>query len=328
MKRSNIIGIIAAAVVIIVSVVLISWYLRKTTPMLIQGTVECTTYKASSKVPGRIDDMKIAQGDRVEKGQLLYTLSTPELEAKLQQAEAVKSAASALDQAALAGARIQQIEAALNMWEKAQAGLELARKTYDRVKNLYDQGVVPEQKLDEASANYKAMEATALAAKAQYDLASDGARKEDKEAAAARVRQAEGAVSEVESYISDAMQYSPIDGEISTVIAQQGELVSAGYPVVTLLDMNDLWVTFNIKEDLLPKIKIGSVLQAYVPGIGRTIELKVYYMAVQAEYATWSATRTKGDFDIRTFEVKARPEGRIEGLRPGMTVTVNWDEIR
>ena len=239
-----------------------------------------------------------------------------------------ESAAAALDAMALAGARVQQIEAAMNMWQKAQAGLELARKTYERVQNLYNDGVVPAQKLDEATANYKAMEATALAAKAQYDMATDGARKEDKEAAAARVRQAEGAVSEVESYISDAMQYSPIDGEISTVIAQQGELISAGYPVVTLLDMNDLWVTFNIKEDLLPKIKIGSVLQAYVPGIGRTIELKVYYMAVQAEYATWSATRTKGDFDIRTFEVKARPEGRIEGLRPGMTVTVNWDEIR
>lgn len=134
MKRSNIIGIIAAAVVIIVSVVLISWYLRRSTPTLIQGTVECTTYKASSKVPGRIDDMKVEQGDRVEKGQLLYTLSTPELEAKLQQAEAVKSAAAALDQAAIAGARIQQIEAAMNMWEKAQAGLELARKTYERVK--------------------------------------------------------------------------------------------------------------------------------------------------------------------------------------------------
>lgn len=134
MKRSNIIGIIAAAVVIIVSVVLISWYLRRSTPTLIQGTVECTTYKASSKVPGRIDDMKVEQGDRVEKGQLLYTLSTPELEAKLRQAEAVKSAAAALDQAAIAGARIQQIEAAMNMWEKAQAGLELARKTYERVK--------------------------------------------------------------------------------------------------------------------------------------------------------------------------------------------------
>ena len=167
MKRSNVIGILAAAAVIVLSVVLISWYLTKRTPTLIQGTVECTTYKASSKVPGRIDDMKVAQGDRVEKGQLLYTLSTPELEAKLRQAEAVKSAAAALDAMALAGARVQQIEAAMNMWQKAQAGLELARKTYERVQNLYNDGVVPAQKLDEATANYKAMEATALAASAR-----------------------------------------------------------------------------------------------------------------------------------------------------------------
>ena len=150
----------------------------------------------------------------------------------------------------------------------------------------------------------------------------------DREAAAALVDQASGAVSEVESYISDAMQYSPIDGEVSSVIAEKGELIGSGYPVITLLDMNDLWITFNIKEDLLPKIRIGSVLKAYVPGLGGAIELKVDYIAVQAEYATWSATRTKGDFDIRTFEVKARPVAKVDGLRPGMTVTVNWDEIR
>ena len=308
MKRSNIIGIIAAAVVIIVSVVLISWYLRKTTPMLIQGTVECTTYKASSKVPGRIDDMKVEQGDRVEKGQLLYTLSTPELEAKLQQAEAVKSAASALDQAALAGARIQQIEAALNMWEKAQAGLELARKTYDRVKNLYDQGVVPEQKLD--------------------DLASDGARKEDKEAAAARVRQAEGAVSEVESYIGDAMVYAPVTGEVSTIIAEQGELVGSGYPVVAILDLTDLWVTFNIKETLLPGIGIGTRMSGYVPALDYDVEFEVTYISAQADFATWAATRTQGGFDIRTFAIKARPVSHVENMRPGMSVIVDWDEIR
>ena len=327
MKRSNIIGIIAAAVVIIVSVVLISWYLRKTTPMLIQGTVECTTYKASSKVPGRIDDMKVEQGDRVEKGQLLYTLSTPELEAKLQQAEAVKSAAAALDQAAIAGARIQQIEAAMNMWEKAQAGLELARKTYDRVKNLYDQGVVPEQKLDEASANYKAMEATALAAKAQYDLASDGARKEDKEAAAARVRQAEGAVSEVESYIGDAMVYAPVTGEVSTIIAEQGELVGSGYPVVAILDLTDLWVTFNIKETMLPGITMGMHMTGYVPALDADVEFEVTYIAPQADFATWAATRTQGGFDIRTFAIKAKPVSRVENMRPGMSVLVDWDRI-
>ena len=327
MKRSNIYGVVAAAAVILLSVALISWYLTKRSPMLIQGTVECTTYKASSKVPGRIDAMKVAEGDRVEKGQLLYVLSTPELDAKLAQAEAVKSAAAALDAAAVAGARIQQIEAALNMWEKAQAGLELARKTYERVKNLYDQGVVPTQKLDEATANYEAMKATAQAAKAQYDLAVDGARKEDKEAAAARVRQAEGAVSEVESYIGDAMVYSPVAGEVSTIVAQQGELVGSGYPVVAILDMSDLWVTFNVKETLLPKIKVGTRMTAYVPALDRDVELEVSNIAVQADFATWAATRTQGGFDIRTFAIKAKAVTEAANMRPGMSVLVDWDQI-
>ena len=328
MKRSNIIGIIAAAVVIIVSVVLISWYLRKTTPMLIQGTVECTTYKASSKVPGRIDDMKVSQGDRVEKGQLLYTLSTPELNAKLQQAEAVKSAASAMDQKALTGARIQQKEAALNLWEKAQAGLLLAQKTFDRVNNLYEQGVVPAQKLDEARANLQAMQATERAAKAQCELVFDGASKEEKEAAAAQVRQAEGAVSEVESYLSDALVYSPVTGEVSTIIAEAGELVGTGYPVVAILDMSDVWVTFNIKETLLPGIGVGTRMSGYVPALDYDVEFEVTYISAQADFATWAATRTQGGFDIRTFAIKARPVSHVENMRPGMSVIVDWDEIR
>ena len=315
MKRSNVIGILAAAAVIVLSVVLISWYLTKRTPTLIQGTVECTTYKASSKVPGRIDDMKVAQGDRVEKGQLLYTLSTPELEAKLRQAEAVKSAAAALDAMALAGARVQQIEAAMNMWQKAQAGLELARKTYERVQNLYNDGVVPAQKLDEATANYKAMEATALAAKAQYDMAT------------ARVRQAEGAVSEVESYISDAMVYSPVTGEISTIIAEEGELVGSGYPVVAILDMSDLWVTFNVKETLLPGLRIGTRMNGYVPALDSDVEFEVTYISPQADFATWSATRTQGGFDIRTFAIKAKAVTEAANMRPGMSVLVDWDQI-
>ncbi|MDE5694655.1 MAG: efflux RND transporter periplasmic adaptor subunit, partial [Alistipes sp.] len=275
-----------------------------------------------------IDCMKVAQGDHVEKGQLLYVLSTPELDAKLQQAEAVKSAASALDAAAIAGARVQQIQAAQNMWEKAQAGLELARKTYERVKNLYDQGVVPAQKLDEASANYEAMKATAQAAKAQYTMARDGARKEDKEAAAAKVRQAEGAVSEVESYINDAMVYSPVTGEVSTIIAEQGELVGSGYPVVAILDTSDMWVTFNVKETLLPHIDVGTRMQAYIPALDYRTELEVTYIAVQADFATWAATRTQGGFDIRTFAVKARPVGGVMTLRPGMSVLVDWDQFK
>lgn len=327
MKKRNVIWLIIAVVVIIAVVALVGWYLKRSEPTIIQGTVECTTYKASSKIAGRIEEMKVEQGDHVTKGQLLYVLSTPELDAKLRQAEAVKSAATALDQKALAGARVQQIEAALNMWQKAQAGKELAQKTYDRVKALYDKGVVPEQKFDEADANYRAMVATEMAANAQYDLAVAGASKEDKDAAAAQVQQAEGVVSEVESYISDAMVYAPVDGEVSTIIAEQGELVGTGYPVVAILDTTDTWVTFNIKETLLPKITVGMKMTAYVPALDRNVELEVTYISVQADFATWSATRTQGSFDIRTFAVKARPVTDVENIRPGMSVLVNWDEL-
>lgn len=278
MKKSTIVTIILIAAAVVLGVIFISWYLRKATPLYIQGTVECTTYKASSKVPGRIEEMKVEEGQHVTKGELLYTLSTPELNAKLQQAEAVKSAASAMDQKALTGARIQQKEAALNLWEKAQAGLLLAQKTFDRVNNLYEQGVVPAQKLDEARANLQAMQATERAAKAQCELVFDGASKEEKEAAAAQVRQAEGAVSEVESYLSDALVYAPVTGEVSTIIAEAGELVGTGYPVVAILDMSDVWVTFNIKEDLMPDIHIGTRMTGYIPALDRSVEFEVTYI--------------------------------------------------
>lgn len=327
MKKGNIIGIVVAAVLIVVAVILVSRYIRRSTPTILQGTVECTTYKASSKIAGRIDDMKVQEGQHVEKGELLYTLSTPELDAKLMQAEAARSAAQALDQKALTGARSQQKEAALNLWQKAQAGRELAQKTYDRVKRLYDQGVVPAQKLDEAEANLQAMTATEKAAKAQYDLVDDGSSKEDKAAAAAQVLRAQGAVTEVESYLSDAMVYSPVTGEISTVIAEQGELVGTGYPVVAILDLQDMWVTFNIKETLLPQIHMGTRMIGYVPALDREVEFTVTYIAPQADFATWAATRTQGGFDIRTFTVKAKPVTCVEYMRPGMSVLVDWSRI-
>lgn len=327
MKKSNVIWLIIAVAVIIAAVALVGYYLKKSEPMIIQGTVECTSYKASSKIAGRIEQMKVEQGQRVTKGELLYVLSTPELDAKLRQAEAVKSAATALDEKAMAGARVQQIEAAMNMWQKAQAGKQLAEKTFERVKALYDKGVVPAQKYDEAEANYRAMEATEMAAKAQYELAVDGASKEEKKAAAAQVLQAEGAVSEVESYISDAMVYSPVDGEVSTIIAEQGELVGSGYPVVAILDTSDVWVTFNIKETMLPRVTTGTRMTGYVPALDRDVELEVTYISVQADFATWNATRTQGSFDIRTFAVKARPMSEVNRIRPGMSVLVDWDKV-
>ncbi len=326
MKRSNIIGIIAAAVVIIVSVVLISWYLRRSTPTLIQGTVECTTYKASSKVPGRIDDMKVEQGDRVEKG----AAALHALDARTGSQAPAGRSGQERGRGVGSGRHSRRPHPAdrsghEHVGEGAGRAGTGAQDLRAREKPLRAGGVVPEQKMDEASANYKAMEATALAAKAQYNLAMDGARKGgQREAAAARVRQAEGAVSEVESYISDAMVYSPVTGEISTIIAEQGELVGSGYPVVAILDMSDMWVTFNIKETLLPAIRVGTRMSGYVPALGYDVEFEVTYIAVQADFATWSATRTQGGFDIRTFAVKAKPTTHIENMRPGMSVLVDF----
>ena len=314
-------------IVLIIIVALVGYHLKHSEPIILQGTVECTTYRASSKIAGRIEKMNLHEGQHVTKGELLYTLSTPELNAKLQQAEAAKNAATALDQKALAGARIQQIEAARNLWQKAQAGRVLSQRTFERVKTLYEQGVVAAQKFDEAEANYQAMVASEAAAKAQYELALDGASKEDKEAAAAQVQQAEGAINEVESYISDAMIYSPVDGEISSIIAEQGELVGSGYPVVSIINTTDIWATFNVKETLLPKIKIGGKMVAYIPALDKDIEFEVRYISVQADFATWSATRTQGSFDIRTFAVKAYPIGNAEGLRPGMSVLIDLNQL-
>ncbi len=328
-KNDQILIILLVAAATVVAIVVLSRYLRRSEPLILQGTVECTTYKASSKIPGRIERMLVREGQRVERGELLYTLSTPELDAKLTQAEAVRSAAEALDQKALTGARLQQKEATHNLWQKAQAGLELARKTYNRVQRLYEAGVSTAQQLDEATANLRAMEATEQAARAQYELVDNGASSEDKAAAAAQVRQAEGAVTEVESYLSDAMVYAPVTGEVATIIAEAGEVVGSGYPVVALLDLEDRWVTFNIKENLLPSIRLGTRMEGYVPALDHTLPLEVTYIAVEADFATWTATRTQGGFDIRTFAVKARPTDGVKAnvLRPGMSVLVDWKTL-
>lgn len=327
MKRSNVIGLIGSILGVAVIVSVISWFLIGSSPTLLQGKTDATSYKASSKIAGRIDSMLVKEGEVVRKGDLLYVLGTPELDAKLKQAQSALAAASAQERKAITGARIQDIQSARDLWMKAEAGLVLAKKNLDRATNLYNEGVIPEQRLDEADANHKAMEASSSAAKSQYMMALEGARTEDISAAMAVAQQAAAAVSEVESYKDDSKIYSPVDGEVSTVIAEEGELVGTGYPVVTVIDMGDIWVAYNIKEDLMPKIKVGTKFMAYIPALDKDVEFIVDYIAVQADFATWSATRTQGGFDIRTFNVKTRPTSKVPYLRPGMSAIMDWDKL-
>ena len=221
---------------------------------------------------------------------------------------------------AIKGARQEQIQAAYEMWQKAQAGVTIAEKSYKRVKNLYEQGVMPAQKLDEVTAQRDAAIATEKAAKAQYTMAKNGAEREDKMAAEALVNRAKGAVAEVESYIKETYLIAPASGEVSEIFPKVGELVGTGAPIMNIAELNDMWVTFNVREDLLQGLTMGTEFEAFVPALDKNIRLKVNYMKDLGTYAAWKATKTTGQFDLKTFEVKALPQEKVEGLRPGMSV--------
>ena len=310
------------AVLVAVGLVALAGFFLLTPPdEVIMGQAEATTIRISGKVPGRIASYRFNEGDQVKVGDTLVFLSTPEVQAKLMQVEAVKAAAEAQHAKAMKGARDQEVTAAYEMWQKAQAGLTIAKKSYDRVRNLYEKGVMSAQKKDEAEANYNAMVATEKAARSQYEMAKEGARKEDKAAAAALVNQASGALAEVESYVEESALVAPIDGEISERFPEVGELVGTGAPIMIIADLTDMWVSFSIREDLLSQVKVGNEVKAFVPALdNQEITLKVYYMKDMGTYAAWKATKTTGQYDAKTFEVRARPVQPVEGLRPGMSV--------
>lgn len=309
-------------VLIVVGLVALAGFFLLTPPDdVIMGQAEATQVRISGKVPGRIASYRFAEGDRVKAGDTLVFLDTPEVWAKLQQAEAARAAAEAQSAKAQKGARAQEITAAYELWQKAQAGLAIAEKSYRRVRNLYEKGVMSAQKKDEAEANYQAMAATEKAARSQYEMAKEGARHEDKAAAAALVKQTGGAVAEVESYLEETALVAPIGGEVSERFPEVGELVGTGAPIMNLSDMNDMWVTFSVREDLLKDMKIGAQLDAFIPALGdRPVQLKIYYMKDMGTYAAWKATKTTGQYDTKTFEVRARPLAPVADLRPGMSV--------
>ena len=309
-----------AAVVIIVA--LIGFFTLGRDPELIQGQVEVSEYRVSSKVPGRILEIRVKEGDYVKAGDTLAILDAPEVRAKMEQARSAEDAASALELKARNGAQKEQIQGAYQLYQQAKAGLEIAEKSYGRVQRLFDQGVLSAQKRDEAFAQYKAMEAQCKAAKSQYEMAVNGARREDKLAAQAQVNRARGAVQEVRSYINETVQTAQMEGEVSSIYPKVGELVGTGSPIMTISLMNDMWGTFNVREDQLNGMQVGTEFSAFVPAFNKDIKMKVYYLKDQGTYAVWKATKANGQYDLKTFEVKARPMEKLEGLRPGMSLVV------
>ena len=309
-----------AAVVVIVA--LIGFLALGRDPDIIQGQVEVSEYRVSSKVPGRILELRVKEGDFVKAGDTLAILDAPEVRAKMSQAQGAESAAAALELKAQNGARKEQIQGAFSVLQQAKAGYEIAEKSYNRVQRLFDEGVMSAQKRDEAFANYKAMEAQMKAAQSQYDMAVNGARMEDKMAASAQVNRAKGAVQEVNSYINETVQIAQKEGEVTDIYPKVGELVGTGSPIMSIAMMEDMWGTFNVREDQLNGMQVGSEFTVFVPAFNKEVKMKVYYLKDQGSFAVWKATKANGQYDLKTFEVKARPVEKLEGLRPGMSLII------
>jgi HlyD family secretion protein len=310
-----------SAVVVIVAV--IGFLALDRDPDTIQGQVEVSEYRVSSKVPGRILEIRVKEGDYVKAGDTLAILDAPDVRAKMEQAQSAEHAAAALELKAQNGARKEQIQGAFSVLQQAKAGFEIAEKSYNRVQRLFDEGVMSAQKRDEAFANYKAMEAQMKAAQSQYDMAVNGARMEDKMAASAQVGRAKGAVQEVNSYIHETVQIAQKEGEVTDIYPKVGELVGTGSPIMSIAMMDDMWGTFNVREDQLNGMQVGTEFTAFVPAFNKEVKMKVYHLKDQGSFAVWKATKANGQYDLKTFEVKARPVEKLEGLRPGMSLVIN-----
>lgn len=321
-QNSSIIWALVCLVIIIAAFALTGIFLSNKSPEYIQGQMEAAEYRVSSKVPGRILYFNVKEGDYVKAGDTLAVLEAPEVSAKLMQAQAAEAAATAVKEKADRGVRAEQLQSAYEMWQKAKAGLEIAEKSYNRVNRLFEDGVMSAQKRDEAYANYQAMQATEKAAHAQYQMAKNGAQREDREAAAAQVNMAKGAVKEVSSYINETVLTALADGEVSEIFPHRGELVGTGAPIMNVTMLSDKWATFNVREDLLSDMQVGTEFTAFIPAYNKDIKLKVTYMKDRGSYAAWKATKTTGQFDLKTFEVRAIPTEDVKGLRPGMSVII------
>ncbi len=290
----------------------------------IQGQVEATEIRISGKILGRIDHYYVKEGQNVQKGDTLVLINSPEAQAKYNQVNALGEVAIYENQKVKEGTRSEITETARQLWIKTKSDLDLAQVTYYRIENLYRDSVVTEQHRDETYALYRAAQAAERAAFQQYQMAIEGPRVEDRRSSQSMVNAAKSTVEEIGYLLDDTRLIAPENGQIAVIYPKRGELVAPGTPIMTLIVIEDTYVTLNIREDLMPHFRIGSLFKGNIPALNQQeIQFEIYYISPLGSYATWKSTKESDSYDMRTFEIKARPAKPVEGMRPGMTVLVN-----
>ena len=324
----KVVVVLSLIVLVILGISKLQEFATQPREQFLQGQMEARRVFVAGKVPGRIERLLVHEGDMVTKDSLVAVISSPEIEAKKMQAQGALGAARAQASKARNGARSEDITALKAMANRAQEAATLAKNTYDRVQKLYNEGVLPLQKRDEAETQMKASQSAADAARAQYNQAVAGARIEDKAAANALVMQAKGANAEVDAYLEETKIRTPISGEVSLKLAEEGEVVGSGMPIVAVTDLNDSWAVFHLREDYLKNVFKGKKFYVQVPALDKTVEMVVSYIASVGDYATWRSSKESSGFDLKTFEVRMRPTHKVENLRPGMSVLFPVDDIQ
>ena len=305
----------------VVVITLIGLLTARKPPITLQGQVEATEIRISGKLLGRIDSFLVKEGDAVRKGDTLVVINSPLVEAQYRKTEALHQVAMEENRKVDSGTRRQVVESAYQVWQAAESQSVLAQKTYERIQLLYKDSVVPRQRYDEAEAAMLSARAAERSAYEQYRLAQEGLQREDREASRNMVVAAESSVDEVGALLVDARLTAPADGQIAGIYPKRGELVAPGTPIMTLVTLDDSYVVFNVREDLMPHFRMGKRFGVSVPALGRDdVPMMVYYISPLGSFATWKSTKEVGSYDMRTFEIRLRPEDRVEGLRPGMTV--------
>ena len=307
---SKIFAIVVLVALMVAAILQLQEFATKPKDKYLQGQMEARRVLVAGKVPGRIEKLLVREGQTVKKNALVAVINSPEIEAKKN------------------GARSEDVKALKAMAARAQDAANLAKNTYERVQKLYNEGVLPLQKRDEAETQMKASQGAADAARAQYEMALAGARDEDKEAAEALVKQAEGANAEVNAYLEETKIKSPIAGEVTLKVVEEGEVVGAGMPVIAVTDLKDAWAVFHLREDFLKNVTKGKTFVLPVPALNAAVEMEVSYIAPVGDYATWKSSKESGGFDLKTFEVRLRPTVEVENLRPGMSVLFPLEQLK
>ncbi len=314
-------------IIVLIAIILLLIRLLSPKAEIMTGTIETTVINAASIIPGRIDSIYVDLGDAVKKGEILAKLNPDIMDAKLGQASGVLQAAEGLVEKAEHGARIQQIQAARNQYEMARSQFQFAEKTYKRLQVLYADSIISRQDMDEMEFKYQAAKEQMEAAKSIYEMAKEGARKEDIKSAKGMYQQARSVYNEAKTIYKDLYIKAPVAGEISNKIAEEGEVVSAGYPVFTIQIPEHNHVVLNIREDKLPRFKIGATMKGKLIALNnKEFDFKVTYLSPLADFATWAPTREKGEFDLKTFEVHLKPLEVVPDIRPGMTVQIYTED--